>query len=408
MKRSSLVLISVCFALLAGWAASYKPVTAASLSINGQADSPADSQADSPAVLCLPGIYLSAPGDCVATGPSGYLTRMAEKGIAFPIPPLSASLPAPTLKDVDVNYAEVITPNAPVYSSLDEAIAGNKKQAAQRLNGQIVYVSYTAMQETSGKKFYQIDQGAWIWGGDVSRIGVLPTFQGLLFSNTPVTDFGWVLTFFAPAPQVETKRTPGYQGGDYTGRLLNLYDVVRVFAEQSVDDELWYMIGPDEWVPKKYVARVKVNPTPPAGVPGERWIEVNLFEQTLAVYDRRQLIFATVIATGIDPFWTQPGVFQVYEKHDKTAMSGSFEADRSDAYYLEDVPWTMYYDQARALHGAYWRTKMGFEQSHGCINMTPGDAHWLFDWAQIGDWVYVWDPSGRTPTDPNLYGTGGF
>jgi lipoprotein-anchoring transpeptidase ErfK/SrfK len=168
------------------------------------------------------------------------------------------------------------------------------------------------------------------------------------------------------------------------------------------------MIGPDEWLPKKYVARIDVNPTPPPGVTGDRWIEVNLFEQTLSVYDHRQLVFATVIATGIEPFWTQPGLFQIYEKHDKTPMTGSFEANRSDAYYLEDVPWTMYYDQARALHGAYWRTKMGFEQSHGCINMTPGDAHWLFDWASIGDWVYVWDPSGRTPTDPKLYGSGGF
>jgi hypothetical protein len=37
-------------------------------------------------------------------------------------------------------------------------------------------------------------------------------------------------------------------------------------------------------------------------------------------------------------------------------MQGAFEADRSDFYYLEDVPWTMYYDQARAIHTAYWRT----------------------------------------------------
>jgi hypothetical protein len=400
MKRFLLVFALITFIMPASkFARAYTGAPAAS-SIEGQGNTPS--------VLCLPGIYLYDPGDCVPTGPSGYLSRLAEKGIAFPIPPLPASQPDTALKNVDVSYAEVITPNAPIYSSLEDAIAGNKKQAAQRLNGITVYISYTNVQETNGKKFYQTGLGSWIWGGDISRIGVLPPFQGLIFSNTPVTDFGWVLTFFAPAPQVETKRTPGYQGDDYTGHLLNLYDVVRVFGEEKVDDELWYLVGPDEWLPKKYVARVDVNPNPPTGVAGDRWIEVNLFEQTIAVYDHRQLIFATVIASGMDPFWTQPGVFQIYEKHDKTPMTGSFEADRSDAYYLEDVPWTMYYDQARALHGAYWRTKMGFEQSHGCINMTPGDAHWLFDWAQLGDWVYVWDPSGRTPTDPNLYGSGGF
>jgi lipoprotein-anchoring transpeptidase ErfK/SrfK len=168
------------------------------------------------------------------------------------------------------------------------------------------------------------------------------------------------------------------------------------------------MVGPDEWVLQKYIARVTPNTTHPQGVTGDRWIEVNLFEQTLAVYDKRQLVFATVIATGADPFWTQPGVFQIFDKKETTPMSGASESDGKDAYYLEDVPWTMYYDGPRALHGAYWRAKMGFTQSHGCINMTIGDAHWLFNWAQLGDWVYVWDPSGKTPTDPSLYGSVGY
>jgi len=78
------------------------------------------------------------------------------------------------------------------------------------------------------------------------------------------------------------------------------------------------------------------------------------------------------------------------------------------AYYLEDVPWTMYYDDARgALHGAYWRANLGFPQSHGCVNCSVGDSHWIYDWAQEGDWVYVWDPSGKTPVDPNDYTQGG-
>jgi lipoprotein-anchoring transpeptidase ErfK/SrfK len=119
------------------------------------------------------------------------------------------------------------------------------------------------------------------------------------------------------------------------------------------------------------------------------------------------MVFATLIASGIEPFWTKPGVFQIYQKYDSTPMRGSFEADRSDAYYLEDVPWTMYYDKARALHGAYWHNGFGTPRSHGCVNMSVGDARWLYDWAGEGDWVYVWDPSGETPTDPEIYGDGG-
>ena len=396
MKRTILVFFSLTIALFYSWL-----VTAPQAAAEG-------SNPTSPTVLCLPGIYTYDPGDCQPTGPSEYLTQMGEKGITFPLPPLSAKSPDPVLAQVDVSYAEVITPNAPVYGSMEEAIAGNKKSASRRLNGSTLYVSYTLLEEVDGKKLYMIDQGAWMRAADLSRIGVLPLFQGMEFDKTPNTDFGWVLTFFAQNPQVETKRTPGYQGNDYTGKLYNLYDPVQIFAEEQIEDEVWYMIGPDEWLPKKQLARVRINTTTPPDVLSDRWIDINLFDQTLAVYEQNQLIFATVIASGVEPLWTQPGTFQIYEKHEKTPMSGSFEADLSDAYYLEDVPWTMYYDQARALHGAYWRTKMGFEQSHGCVNLTPGDAHWLFNWGNIGDYVHVWDPSGLTPTDPNLYGSGGF
>ena len=48
--------------------------------------------------------------------------------------------------------------------------------------------------------------------------------------------------------------------------------------------------------------------------------------------------------------WTRPGVFQIFEEHDAAPMSGALEDASGDAYYLEDVPWTMYFDGARALH----------------------------------------------------------
>jgi lipoprotein-anchoring transpeptidase ErfK/SrfK len=167
------------------------------------------------------------------------------------------------------------------------------------------------------------------------------------------------------------------------------------------------MIGPDIWIEGRQVSRVIPDATPPEGVDNGRWIEVNLEEQTLAVYDQKRLVFAAIVATGQDGAWTQPGLFQIYLKKETEDMQGAFTADRSDYYYLEDVPWTMYFDQARALHGTYWHSSFGYQQSSGCVNLSPGDANWLFSWAQEGDWVYVWDPSGRTPTDPDLYGSGG-
>lgn len=140
---------------------------------------------------------------------------------------------------------------------------------------------------------------------------------------------------------------------------------------------------------------------------GERWIEVNLKDQTLSVYEDSQLVYAALVSTGIPGAWTQPGLFQIYLVNEAETMSGAFTADRSDYYYLEDVPWTTYINQSRALHGAYWHNGFGVPRSRGCVNLSPGDAQWIFNWAEEGDWVYVWDPFGETPTHPDLYTSGG-
>ncbi len=393
MKR--ILLVAVTLSLAAELV--YQPTTGAA----GQTASQGDAS-----VLCLPGIYLLPPANCIPGGPSAYLTGMALKGIVYPLAPLPAVKPDTALTYVDVKYGQVRTRNAPVYGSAEDALNANKRNAVGRIDSPFSYISYSDEVVQNGRRVYQVDGGQWMTANDIIRLGSVPLFQGLAFTRTPDNAFGWVLTYLSPTP-VKTKRTPGAQIDDYTEHVLNNHEIVQVYAVQKIGETDWYMVGPDEWVPHTVIARVVPNTIPPVGVTGDRWIEVNLYEQTLAVYDQDQLVFATLIASGLEPFWTRPGLFKIINKLDKTPMRGSFEADHSDAYYLEDVPWTMYFDEARALHGAYWRANLGFPQSHGCVNLSVGDSHWLFDWANVGDWVYVWDPSGKTPTDPKYYTPGG-
>jgi hypothetical protein len=32
------------------------------------------------------------------------------------------------------------------------------------------------------------------------------------------------------------------------------------------------------------------------------------------------------------------------------------------------------------MHGTYWHNDFGKERSHGCVNMTPQAAKWVFRW----------------------------
>lgn len=348
--------------------------------------------------LCLPDVYLQTPDDCLPLGPSAFLTDMARKGITFPQRPLPASHPGPQYDVVDAQFARISLPNeerAPVYGSLEAAISG--ENPSRYIEGGVIrYVSYTSRQDVNGGHYVLLKSGEWMRASP----GGYTTFQGLVLRDTPRNSFGWIVE------QAEVRAAPGY-----AAPLVNANypreSVVQIYDTQTVDNTEWYMVGIDQWVEHRYARQLVVNPTPPEGVTNNRWIEVNLYQQTLSVYDNGKLVFATLIASGIDPFWTQPGLFKVYLKKPLETMSGAFEADRTDYYYLEDVPWTMYFDEARALHGAYWRAMFGYPQSHGCVNLSIGDARWLYDWAKEGDWVYVWDPSGVTPTDPKYYGKGG-
>jgi hypothetical protein len=346
--------------------------------------------------LCLPGIYPQTQQDCLLEGPARTLSDLSAAGITFPPTPLPFATPPSDLAIIPYYYARVNDGPAPLYNYRPSEPG---MTATRILDGGLRYISYIQRMETNAGLFYQFGTGEWIDGGNVARAAP-PDFQGFLIRAALPHPFGWILT------TAISRSSPGYSAPE-TGQNYNRFNIVDIYESQMVDGVEWCRIGVNEWIEKRVVARVTPSETSPDGVGNGRWIEINLFEQTLMVYDQGQLIFATLISTGFDPFFTQPGLFQIYERLESETMSGSFEADHSDYYYLEDVPFTMYFDQARALHGAYWHSIFGYPRSHGCVNLSISDSHWLYNWAQVGDWVYVWDPSGATPTDPAYYGQGG-
>ncbi|HKU45165.1 MAG TPA: L,D-transpeptidase [Polyangiales bacterium] len=111
-----------------------------------------------------------------------------------------------------------------------------------------------------------------------------------------------------------------------------------------------------------------------------RWISISLERQTLVAYEGARPVFATLVSTGKAGHDTPSGVFRIQSKHVSTTMDGEAAGDE-DAYSIEDVPYVMYFSGSVALHAAFWHEKFGKVRSHGCVNLTPLDARWLFHWA---------------------------
>jgi len=144
------------------------------------------------------------------------------------------------------------------------------------------------------------------------------------------------------------------------------------------------------WLAAQSVRVIEPRSSYPSVATGTRkWIDVSVGMQTLVAYEGQRPVFATLVSTGrgglgdegeSDPDGerTVRGTFMIYEKSVSSTMDG--DEDRADSYELQDVPHVQYFHRGFALHGAYWHDDFGRKRSHGCINLAPQDAAWLFEW----------------------------
>lgn len=118
----------------------------------------------------------------------------------------------------------------------------------------------------------------------------------------------------------------------------------------------------------------------------ERWIDVNLTTQTVIAYEGDTAVYNALVSSGTWEHPTVTGQFRIWLRYESQTMDGAL---LGYDYYLENVPYVMYFYQDYAIHGAYWHNNFGTPMSHGCVNVHPTDAGWLFNWASIGTLVNV-------------------
>lgn len=326
--------------------------------------------------LCPPLYQVQHAGGCPAVGPGGYAAQLVAASLPYRLPPVEITPLYPYRNLTPDAYGQIITDTPPVYRHPLEALA-NLPPLYSFEKG-FVFVSLRGTVTISGSLFYEINPGEYMRGEDVQEVRP-SSFSGTHFASPPAGPVGWVIT------NSPLSAGPG-QPPDPSLPSAGRYQPVEIFDTQRAGDWNWYMIGPGMWIEQRNVARVQ--PTPPPGADANV-IAVDTYEQTLSIYRNGRLVFATLVASGSRTFPTRPGTFQIRAKLTHGKMTGAYLDDRRDFYSLEDVPWILYYDDQRALHGAYWHDHFGFRGSHGCVNLAPRDALWLYNFANVGDTVFV-------------------
>jgi lipoprotein-anchoring transpeptidase ErfK/SrfK len=193
-----------------------------------------------------------------------------------------------------------------------------------------------------------------------------------------------------PVGYLMSRDTPSF-ALDKRGRLQRkdrpgYHYVFRIAAEEQIRGQRYYRSMDDKYFLAKSVTRIDARPRPAEVADDEKWIDVDLGLQSLVAYHGDQPVYATLVSSGrinnYDPsknYETPSGNFTILSKYLTHTMDGDHAVD--GPYSIEDVPYVMYFQMGYALHSAFWHDSFGRPHSHGCLNLAPWDAKWVFNWA---------------------------
>jgi lipoprotein-anchoring transpeptidase ErfK/SrfK len=133
--------------------------------------------------------------------------------------------------------------------------------------------------------------------------------------------------------------------------------------------------------PPPTLASTPATPDPSTNQP---YLVVDLSEQLLYAYRGEHLVRRFLVSTGDWEHPTLVGRFEIYNMYDKIDV-----IDPKGTYYFHDVPYYMQFWGPFAIHAATWHTDFGKPVSHGCVNMTPEDAGWVFRFVKLGTEIKV-------------------
>jgi hypothetical protein len=155
---------------------------------------------------------------------------------------------------------------------------------------------------------------------------------------------------------------------------------VDVLEEQLVGKVRWLRIGEDRWMKADQLNEVRKIERPVSTTGNPQWLDVDLGEQVVVAYRQDKPVYATLISSGREPNHTPRGDYPIWGK--VTAITMKSQEYDEIPYYVNKVPWVLFFQAHNALHGAYWHDLFGVVKSHGCANLAPRDARYLFEWLE--------------------------
>ncbi|MGD0677862.1 MAG: L,D-transpeptidase [Polyangiaceae bacterium] len=277
-----------------------------------------------------------------------------------------------------LEYFFVRPEGASAYASLEAAAEGAEDRELE--GGWAVGV--VEAKTIADERWAQTREGLFIAMHDL--VPARPSsFHGETIGDGSI-DFAWVVAdragvWSSPVPA----KTPSGARGNSPSGARGRFERVTVHEESGpmvrIDDGMW-MLARD-------LARPSIAP-PPKEVEkaAERWIDIDIASQTLVAYEGSRPVYATLVSTGRGAAGsegaTPVGTHRIWVKLVASDMDNVEREDVEQHYSMQDVPYVQFFDGSVAIHGTYWHGDFGRVHSHGCVNLAPLDALWLFSFTE--------------------------
>ncbi|MFO7585234.1 MAG: L,D-transpeptidase [Anaerolineales bacterium] len=158
------------------------------------------------------------------------------------------------------------------------------------------------------------------------------------------------------------------------------------------------------------ITEEEVAPIHPDVDPAQKKIYANLNYQTISCYEGEREVYFCRMSSGSkhdiygNPTgtWSTPlGTHWTWRKSISMHMAGNTVGSGWDT---PGVSWTtLFSGTGIAIHATFWHNLYGMPRSHGCLNVAPEDAKWIFRWTtplvslEPGD-ITIEGPSGTHVT----------
>ncbi len=295
--------------------------------------------------------------------------------------------------------------NASLNSVQLEHLSAESDGVIERRMVKGFYVAVDRQFDWSGRTWYKTTKGM---VGPQDRFLTVEgsPFHGVQLSDERHLPIAWTYGYRKSRPTYrideEAKKV------EVAGSVPRLTQLALTGRRLEMDGRGYVETADGSWVRTAHVRIAGLPPLPDDLREDERWVDVNLDTQTLVALVGRRPVYATLVSSGRESkekskdHRTPTGQWRIREKHLTTTMDGDGTAAGDLPYSIEDVPYAMYFHGSYALHGAFWHGNYGARMSHGCVNLAPLDAKYLFFFTGPhpragwhGAWASNADPGSR-------------